>query len=201
MRRRASGSRTLRRDAVIALALALLAALAIVLAVAGRAGGEGWIAASGGAGGRPGSVEPGAPQLPPGWHAIERPLNGVIYPRQVFAAATYPVALPRRPRGCTPTAALGGMPAAGVLLQIIEYSPRAAGHAVRVPRLPRRPRHFTYSDAAYGPFECAGPSYKFDYRQAGHALQAQVWMRRRTVDPRSWAEALRILDRFAPSAR
>jgi hypothetical protein len=184
MRPRAGGSRSSRRDAAVALILALLAALAIVLAVAGRAGGHA-----------------GTSGLPPGWHRIDRPLTGVTYPRQVLAAATYPVTLRRAPRGCTPTAALRQMPPGGVLIQIVEYAQRAAGHPVRVPRLPRRPHGFTYADAGYGRFECAGPSYKFAYRQGGHALQAQVWMRRRTVDPRSRAEVVRILDRFTPGGR
>ncbi len=207
---RRPGSRSLGRDAAIALALALLAAVAIVLAAAGRAGGAGPAAgareAAKAQGAPPAQAPPDAggpeaPRLPLGWHAIGRPLTGVVYPRQVLAVATYRLALPHRPRGCTPGAALRQMPAAGVLLQIVEYAPRAAGHPVRVPTLPRRPHRFSYADATYGPFECAGPSYKFDYRQAGHALQAQVWMVRRTVDSHSRAEALRILDRFAPAGR
>jgi hypothetical protein len=87
------------------------------------------------------------------------------------------------------------MPAGGVLLQVIEYPPRAPdGHPIDVPRLPRRPDRFTWADASWGRYECAGPSFKFDYRQAGHALQAQVWMHPATVDPRLRAGALRILD-------
>jgi hypothetical protein len=192
LERRPGDPPRLRRDAAIALVLALLASLAVVLALAGRAGGDA---------GAPKVAAAGTSEapLPPGWHRIDRPLTGVTYPRQVLAVATYPVALGHPPRGCTPTAALRQMPAGGVLLQIVEYSPRAAGHPVRVPRLPRRPRRFSYADAAYGPFECAGPSFKFVYRQDGHALQAQVWMRRRTVDPRRREEALRILDRFEPT--
>jgi hypothetical protein len=138
--------------------------------------------------------------LPPGWRQIERPISGVTYPRQVLAAATYPVTFARPPRGCRPAAALNQMPAAGVLLQIIEYAPTdPAGKPLRIPRLPRRPHRFSYSDATYARFECAGPSYKFTYRQAGHALQAQVWMKRESVDPRRRAEALRILDQFEPA--
>lgn len=196
MRRPPGRSRPLGRDAAIALALALLAALAIVLAAAERAGGDAGDARATGPG-RARRVHEERTPLPLGWHRIDRPLTGVTYPRQVLAAATYAVALRHRPQGCTPTAALRQMPATGVLVQIVEYAPRVGGHSVRVPRLPRRPHRFSYADATFGPFECAGPSYKFAYRQAGRALQAQVWMRRRTVDPRSRAAALRILDRFA----
>lgn len=140
-----------------------------------------------------------ATRLPGGWHEVPRPITGVLYPRQVFAAATYPLVLHRRPRSCVPAAALHQMPADGVLLQVIEYSPTdSAGNPVRVPALPPRPRRFSYADASYEPFECAGPSYKFVYSQEGHALQAQVWMHRRTVDPHLRAGALLILDRFRP---
>jgi hypothetical protein len=137
--------------------------------------------------------------LPPGWRQIKRPISGVIYPRQVLAAATYPVTFSRRPQGYLPGAALSQMPADGVLLQIIEYAPTGpSGKPLRVPRLPRRPDRFSYDDATYARFECAGPSYKFDYRQAGHALQAQIWMKLNTVDPLRRAEALRILNHFQP---
>jgi hypothetical protein len=136
--------------------------------------------------------------LPLGWHPVERPLTDVILPVQVFAAATYRVVLHHPPGRCgPPPRVLAEMPPGGVLLQVIEYPPRAGGgRPIRVPRLPRRPARFSWSDATWGPFECAGPSYKFEYRQEGRALQAQVWMHRRTVDPRLRAGALRILDKL-----
>jgi hypothetical protein len=87
------------------------------------------------------------------------------------------------------------MPPDGLLLQVVEYPPRSPdGDPLRVRRLPRRPARFTWSDATWASFECAGPSYKFDYRQSGHALQAQVWMHRDAVDPTFRAGALQILD-------
>jgi hypothetical protein len=134
--------------------------------------------------------------LPPGWHQVDRRLTGVLMPVQVFAAATYPIVLHHRPGQCgPPRSVLAEMPPGGVLLQVIEYPPRAPdGRPLRVPRLPRRPDRFTWADATWAPFECAGPSYKFEYRQEGRALQAQVWMHRDTVDPRLRPGALRILD-------
>lgn len=143
------------------------------------------------------TIAPVAPtaSLPPGWHEIERPITSVIYPRQVLAAATYRIVFARPPRDCHPRAAVNQMPPDGVLLQIIEYSPARSGRPVR---LPRRPHRFSYEDAIYAPFECAGRSYSFTYEQAGHALQAQVWMKLGTVDPLRRAEALRILNHFEP---
>jgi hypothetical protein len=137
--------------------------------------------------------------LPPGWHRIERPISSVIYPRQVFAAATYPVVFARPPRDCHPRAAVNQMPPDGVLVQIIEYAAiDPAGQPLRAPRLPPRPRRFSYEDAVYAPFECAGRSYQFSYEQAGHALQAQIWMKLATVDRLRRAEALRLLNHFEP---
>ncbi|HEX4730063.1 MAG TPA: hypothetical protein VH299_02280 [Solirubrobacterales bacterium] len=134
--------------------------------------------------------------LPVGWHEVYHPLTGVLLPVQVFASATYPIVLHHRPGECgPPRRVLAEMPAGGILLQVIEYPPRAPdGHPIDVPRLPRRPDRFSWADASWGRYECAGPSFKFDYRQAGHALQAQVWMHPATVDPRLRAGALRILD-------
>lgn len=174
----------MRRDVGVALALTVLTALAVFLAAS----------AGGGGGTAQGS---GATRLPPGWRSIERPLTSVLYPEQVLAAATYPVVLRQRPRSCTPRAALRQMPADGVLVEIIKYGPRAPdGNSIAVPRMPPRPRHFAYAEAARGPFECAGLSYKFEWEQDGRALQAHIWMDPATVDRRSRAQALRILDSF-----
>lgn len=137
--------------------------------------------------------------LPAGWHEIREPITSVIYPTQAFAASTYPVTFRHRPESCIPRAALSQMPRDGVLLQVIEYPPTdARGKKVRVPKLPPRPNRFSYHDAVYASFECAGPSYKFDYRQGHHALQAQVWMHRAAVNSKWRADALRILDNFKP---
>jgi hypothetical protein len=137
--------------------------------------------------------------LPPGWHRIERPLSGIVYPRQVLAAATYPIVFAGPPRDCHPRAAVNQMPPDGVLVQIIEYAAFGpAGKPPRVPRLSRRPHRFSYEDAIYAPFECAGRSFQLSYEQAGHALQAQIWMKLSTVDPLRRAEALRILNHFQP---
>jgi hypothetical protein len=142
-------------------------------------------------------------RLPVDWHPVDRPLTDVLLPTQVFAAATYPIVLHHRPGRCgPPRAVLAEMPADGVLLQVVEYPPRAPdGDPVRVPRLPRRPARFSWSDGAWGRYECAGPSWKVDYRQAGRALTAQVWMHPATADPRLRAGALRILDNLELPAR
>jgi hypothetical protein len=135
-------------------------------------------------------------RLPSGWHRVDRPLTDVLIPTQVFAAATFPLDLHHPPGRCgPPPAVLARMSAGGVLMQVVEYPPRdLEGRPLRVPALPRRPARFRWSDAEWGPFECAGPSFKFTYRQSGRALQAQVWLHPRTVDTDLRAGALRILD-------
>jgi hypothetical protein len=185
---------TRRRDAAVVVGLFVVI---VVLLLAARADGG----RTSGPIGRAASTSSSLP-LPRGWHVVNRPLTGVIWPVQVFAASTYPIVLHHRPKACgPPPAVLAEMPPGGVLLQLIEYAPRALdGHPIRLPRLPRRPDRFTYADATWADYECAGPSYKFSYRQAGHALQAQVWMHRDSVDPALRAGALRILDHFDPSS-
>ena len=141
-----------------------------------------------------------AARIPAGWRALERPIDGILYPVQVLAAASFPVTVPHHPRGCHPGGVLGQMPADGVLLKVFEYAARnPAGKPLRVPKLPPRPRRFHYRDAEYGPFECAGPSYKFTFAQAGRAFQAHVWFDRESVDPTGRRQALRILDSFHPT--
>jgi len=143
-----------------------------------------------------------ATTIPPGWRAILRPIDGVTYPPQVLAAASFSVKVPYHPAGCHPGRVLAQMPADGVLLQVFEYAPRAPdGKPIRVPQLPPRPRRFSYDGASYGPFECAGPSYKFTFEESGRAFQAHVWFDRGSVDATSRADALRILDGFHPTGR
>ena len=185
-----------RRDRAIAIGLAVAI---VVLLISARAGGD-----RSGSAARHGdrSVLWSAAPLPPGWHEVDRPLTGVILPVQVFAAATYPIVLHHRPGQCgPPRAILAEMPPGGVLLQVFEYPSRSPdGRPMRVPRLPRRPGRFSWGDATWGPYECAGPSYKFEYRQGGRALQAHVWMSRASVDPALRVGALRILDTLRRSA-
>jgi hypothetical protein len=185
-RRPAIGPSARNRDLVIAIVLAVCAVALLTAARAdGQAAEEHWTAAP----------------LPPGWHEVDRRLSGVLLPVQVFAAATYPIVLHHHPGQCgPPRAVLAEMPPGGVLLQVIEYPPRARdGRPIRVPRLPRRPDRFTWANATWAPFECAGPSYKFEYRQEGRALQAQVWMGPTTVASRLRVGALRILDNLRTS--
>jgi hypothetical protein len=172
-----------RRD--LAIATALLAAVVALLVLADDS-------ASGGT----------TTVLPPGWHQLRRPIDGVLYPTQVFAAASFPAAVPRHPRGCHPGRVLGQMPRDAVLLQIIEYARYDdAGNRVRVPHLPPRPSQFRFRDATFAPFECAGLSHQFAFEQDGRAFQAQVWFDPAAVDPLLRAEALQILDGFQPTPR
>lgn len=184
-----------RRDLAIVVGLAVAI---VILLVSARAGGHGSASAA-----RHGAAPWSAAPLPSGWHEVDRPLTGVILPVQVFAAATYPIVLHHRPGQCgPPRAILAEMPPGGVLLQVVEYPSRGPdGRPMRVPRLPRRPDRFSWADATWASYECAGPSYKFDYRQGGHALQAQVWMNRASVGPALRAGALRILNRLRPANR
>lgn len=182
------------RLADLAVVFGLLAAIAVLLLLGGCSQAAGDPQRE-----RQAAGDPQRRELPPGWHEIERPITGVIYPPQVLAAATFPVTVPAHLRGCSPARVLGQMPPGGVLLQVFEYAARdSSGNRIRVPELPPRPARFHYRDADYGPFECAGHSYKFAYRQAGRALQAHVWFDRATVDAGRPAEALRILNNFVP---
>jgi hypothetical protein len=176
-----------RRGAPIVLVLAALAAV-VTIAACGEGNAPSQPRSSG-----------GSVALPVGWREIGRSITGVIYPRQVFAAATYPIVFHHKPGSCFPKTALRQMPADGALVQIIEYSPTdSTGKHVRVPGLPPRPHRFSYADATYAMFECAGSSYKFDFEQGSRAFQAQVWFNRKTVGPRPRTEALQILDSFHP---
>lgn len=200
MRRARSRSLATSRRLYFAVALGLVVAATALAGCGGAsAGGQKQPGASSKPVGRIAEAHVEA-TIPGGWNVIHRPITGVLYPRQVLAAASFPVTFPHSPRGCRPSNVLSQMPADGALLQLIEYTPRdSVGKPVQVPQLPPRPSRFLYKDAAYGRFECAGLSYKFDFEQGGRAFQAQVWFNRKTVAPRLRAEALQILDSLRPT--
>lgn len=141
-------------------------------------------------------------RIPDGWRALRRPIDGVLYPPQVLAAASYRLIVPQHPLGCHPGKVLAQMPSDGVLLQVFEYAAHdPLGKPMRVPHLPPHPTSFRYQGATYGPFECAGLSYKFTFEQGGRAFQAHIWFDRETVEPQLRAQALQILNSFHPTGR
>jgi hypothetical protein len=190
---------SLRRDAAVALGLIVVIAVLLALGGASTDGREDSAASSRRYRDSRDQVEA---TIPAGWRALRRPIDGIVYPPQVLAAASFPVAVPRAPKGCHPGKVLGQMPRNGVLLQIFEYAARdSEGKPLRVPGLPPRPGHFRYSDASFGPFECAGLSHKFEFDLEGRAFQAHIWLDRTSVAPQLRAQALKILDSFTATPR
>jgi hypothetical protein len=61
--------------------------------------------------------------VPAGWQVIEKPITAVSYPRQVLAAASYPVRLEEGPPSCTPQAALDQMPRDGCPAASVRVQP------------------------------------------------------------------------------
>lgn len=138
-----------------------------------------------------------AAQIPGGWKAIGKPITAVTYPQQVLAAASFPVHPPVSSKSCTPTRLLKQMPKDGAFVQVVEYTRTAAGGKhVAVPHLPPKPKHLTYEDGTFARFECAGPSYRFEFSLQGRSFQAQIWLNRAAVDPETRRDALRLLNSF-----
>ncbi len=143
-----------------------------------------------------------AATIPRPWKVIRDPVTSVLYPRQVLAVASFRTGQIRAPRTCSPAEILNRMPKRGALLTIVEYTPRATnGEKVAVPKLPVKGRKLSYRDGTYANFECAGPSYKFEFSRHGRAFQAQVWFNRRLVTPSARAAALKIIRSFCPMPR
>ena len=125
MRRARSRSLATSRRLYFAVALGLVVAATALAGCGGAsAGGQKQPGASSKPVGRIAEAHVEA-TIPGGWNVIHRPITGVLYPRQVLAAASFPVTFPHSPRGCRPSNVLSQMPADGALLQLIEYTPRA----------------------------------------------------------------------------
>jgi hypothetical protein len=142
--------------------------------------------------------------IPAGWHVIERRISGAIEPRQVLAAASYPVSLSKAPtRGCRPGQVLRQMPRDGALVQVIEYTPSGLGnkYADLLSRTPSRPGRFDFPYGSYVSHECSGPSYQINFKDRGRIFSAQVWMHRARVDPKTRAGALKMLNSLRFAAR
>jgi hypothetical protein len=132
--------------------------------------------------------------VPAGWKLVRKPINQVIYPVQVLAAASFPVDVGETTPGCRRV--LDQKPPGGVLIQVIEYTRQPPP---RLESLPPRERPFRLPRRAYATHECAGPSYNISFRDHRRALQAFVILDRHRVDPRIRREAIELLSsiRFA----
>lgn len=124
--------------------------------------------------------------LPAGWELLRKPINGVIYPAQVFAAASYPVKLGDTAPGCGRVS--DQSPPGGVLIQVIQYAGRPNPE-----NFPPRERPFRLPKHAYAVHECAGPSYNIVFRDHRRGLQAFVILDRHRVDPRIRQQAIELL--------
>jgi hypothetical protein len=106
-------------------------------------------------------------RYPDGWDATSRPLTHVTSPVQVLAVASY--RLPRSNRGddgCEPKAALDRRPADGAFIYGWEFS------SPQGERFPPRPRRFSLT--GFERFECLGPSYRLQFRDAGRLFNVHV---------------------------
>jgi len=106
-------------------------------------------------------------RYPNGWDATSRPLTHVTDPVQVLAVASY--RLPRSNRGdygCEPKEALDGRPSDGAFIYGWEFS------SPKGEKFPPRPKHFSLTD--FERFECLGPSYRFQFRDAGRLFNIHV---------------------------
>lgn len=133
---------------------------------------------------------PSGEALPSGWTELELPITHVVYPEELFAAASFEPPMNTRPRSqCSPDTLLKAMPADAALVRVIEYT-----RVRSLDEFPPRPRRFQYSDGVFGSYECAGDSFRFVFREAGRAFQAHVNLNRGSVDRRTKAEALQVLN-------
>jgi hypothetical protein len=125
-------------------------------------------------------------QYPDGWDATSRPLTHVTSPVQVLAVASY--RLPRSNRGddgCEPKQALDRRPADGAFIYGWEFS------SSQGERFPPRPKHFSLS--GFERFECLGPSYRLQFRDAGRLFNIHVSLGPKASDG-TRKTVLRILD-------
>src|SRR5699024_1415279 len=131
--------------------------------------------------------------LPAGFAEAPHPLTHLVEPRELYAAASFP--LPGRVRlggGCIPAKALDIVDReAGALVIVSEYRhlPRRA-----FLQLPRRPRSLPLSPGNYELHECMGDGFEFQFREHGRALIVQVWLDPTVVKPGLRARTQRLVD-------
>lgn len=134
--------------------------------------------------------------LPAGWHRIRGPINEVIEPAQVLAAASVPLRLPERSaHGCSTDELRRRLPPGAAAVQLVEATmgPGEASHP-NLRKYPPRPDPFRLERRSYATYECNGPSYNIAFRDRGRAFQAFVWLDLRHVDPAVRAQAVALLN-------
>ncbi len=124
------------------------------------------------------------------WHVVTAPLTRVLWPVQRLVVTSFRLRQARPDPNCTPATAVRELPPTGAFLFMFEYT-RTPGQPTA--RFPARPAHFRLDPKSYRPYECMGPSYAIEFRDAGRAFQVQLFIGTR-ASQRTRATLVSILD-------
>ena len=125
-------------------------------------------------------------ELPDGWSEIKGPTSRIIYPAPVFAVASDPAEVPKTLRAChPPDAILSQLPLDGVLIEVLEATPKGmAGRPAQI-KLDRR---------SFATYECSGPSHSITFHEHGRGLYIHVWFNQDHVSPAKRRDAADFLN-------
>jgi len=124
------------------------------------------------------------------WHVVTAPLTRVLWPVQRLVMTSFRLRQARPDPNCTPATAIRELPPTGAFLFMFEYT-RIRGQPAA--HFPTRPAHFRLEPKSYRPYECMGPSYAIEFRDAGRAFQVQLFIGTR-ASQRTRATLVSILD-------
>ena len=125
-------------------------------------------------------------ELPRGWSEIKGPTSRIIYPAPVFAVASDPAEVPKTLRAChPPDAILSQLPPDGVLIEVLEATPKG---------MDGRPAHIKLDRKSFDTYECSGPSHSITFHEHGRGLYIHVWFNQDHVSATKRSDAVDFLN-------
>ena len=110
----------------------------------------------------------------------------IIYPAPVFAVASDPAVVPRTLRAChPPDAILGQLPLDGVLIEVLEATPKG---------IDGRPAEIKLDRKSFATYECSGPSHSVGFHEHGRGLYIHVWFNQGHVSATNRSDAVDFLN-------
>jgi len=132
-------------------------------------------------------------RYPADWHVTHDSLTEVVWPPEILAVSSFPLAQTEPDPNCAPVTARSAMPENGVFIYLFENTGAPSLKDASLKEFPSRSERFTLDKPVN--YECFGMSHRVAFRERDRLFQAMV-----AFGPKTGAEmretVLEVLDSF-----
>lgn len=111
-------------------------------------------------------------RYPADWHVTHDSLTEVVWPPEILAVSSFPLAQAKPDPNCAPVTARSAVPEDGVFIFVFENTGDPLLEDASLQEFPRRPEHFTLEKPV--DYECFGISHRLGFRERERLFQAMV---------------------------